>query len=1080
MQRSGFRKPENALKRANELEGVGQSNMAWDVLKEQLNSKKHRSAWSSVHEKLMIKFINLSVTLQKQPDDGLKDFKQITATTAVASMGVVVRHFLDTATTRVEEAQALVTESMAVVDAVEDLEETITPEEMLLAAVSDDDNESRTHKALLMPWVKYLWEGYRAVLEVLRNNNKLEDLYQEVAQRAFGFCHKFQRRNEFGRLVDQLRRHFAQIIKYPNQQNAINLSNAVTLQLLLETRFEQLNTAIKMDLWKVAFASIEDIHHLMDEGPKAPKPLMVAEYYKKLGMIFWKSETYLLHATALHKLFMITKEHNKKFSGEAAQQMAAQVLLATLAVPVQHPDLDILKVQVHQTTYAAMENSKARIENTRKMCMYAGINSIPTREELMQSLISMKIMQYVPPNLKELFNVMEQEFQPLQLASKVQPILEFIAGKEHLEQYAESLKELVLLRLIKQLSQVYTTIKVSRLNKLVPFLTPVQIEKVLVDAVTGRTLVFRLNHRDQSLVFSSTLLVASDDTDGGARLSAPQTGVLRGQLTTLSKRLRTAINMIDPARRTRLLEARQRSSEDLVGSIEQEHDQIVKRKRQIEKLKEEQENARIKMAKDMHARAAKQAEEKRKAEDARKEREREAREAREAEEAEKLEKLREKKAIIESIRITEIGRQALAKHAQEDLEKMPIEQIYKIQEEFNRKQEDQLTQRLQAQERKVDYLERAKRKDEIPLLKKELEERKAEWLAKSKSIHANRLEAKSRLQRMVAQQKAFADVVLGERQAQYANQKAEFDKKLAAQAEKQKELRALEEKRKKKEREEDAKREAAVADERRLFEENRLANAKKKKVEDAERDQELERVAEKQKQREAELEERREKEQEEQREKAKLEREAPARDVRGPPTRDVRGPPARDTAPARAPAGAGGGWRDRERQREEQRTAPGPSVRADAPPTRAAEPDRWARDARAPGDDTRGGQGGYRAPARREDGPPARRDDPPRGDAGAGGRGGAYRPAVRRDEDSRGGGGAYRPPARGGGDGGGDRWQRGGALPAREARPTQSAQPTRGVGDAPPPAQGRGEDDGWTQATGRRPGAGRGRPPPAQ
>lgn len=104
--------------------------------------------------------------------------------------------------------------------------------------------------------------------------------------------------------------------RYPTQQNAIDLSNPVTLQLLLETRFEQLNTAIKMDLWKVAFASIEDIHQLMDEGPRAPKPLMVAEYYKKLAMIFWKSETYLLHAAALHKLFMITKEHNKKFSGE--------------------------------------------------------------------------------------------------------------------------------------------------------------------------------------------------------------------------------------------------------------------------------------------------------------------------------------------------------------------------------------------------------------------------------------------------------------------------------------------------------------------------------------------------------------------------------------------------------------------------------------------------------------------------------------------------------------------------------------------------------------------------------------------
>ena len=59
--------------------------------------------------------------------------------------------------------------------------------------------------------------------------------------------------------------------------------------------------------------------------------------------------------------------------------MAAQILLATLAVPVEHPDLDLLKVQVHMTTYAAMENVKARLENARKMCMYAGINAIPTR-----------------------------------------------------------------------------------------------------------------------------------------------------------------------------------------------------------------------------------------------------------------------------------------------------------------------------------------------------------------------------------------------------------------------------------------------------------------------------------------------------------------------------------------------------------------------------------------------------------------------------------------------------------------------------------------------------------------------------
>jgi hypothetical protein len=54
-----------SISKRAEFEQVGQPKMAWDVLKEQLNSKKHRSAWSSVHEKLMVKFIDISIELQK-------------------------------------------------------------------------------------------------------------------------------------------------------------------------------------------------------------------------------------------------------------------------------------------------------------------------------------------------------------------------------------------------------------------------------------------------------------------------------------------------------------------------------------------------------------------------------------------------------------------------------------------------------------------------------------------------------------------------------------------------------------------------------------------------------------------------------------------------------------------------------------------------------------------------------------------------------------------------------------------------------------------------------------------------------
>lgn len=171
--------------------------------------------------------------------------------------------------------------------------------------VSDEGSKSRTEKVLLTPWVKFLWEAYRTVLDILRNNNKLEILYHDTAQEAFKFCQKFQRKMEFRRLCDLLRFQLQTVQKYQNQPTSVNLANPESLQLALETRFEQLNTATKMDLWQESFKTIEDISNLMEISKKAPKPQMLALFYQKLAMVFWKSEDYVFHATAWHKLFEI-------------------------------------------------------------------------------------------------------------------------------------------------------------------------------------------------------------------------------------------------------------------------------------------------------------------------------------------------------------------------------------------------------------------------------------------------------------------------------------------------------------------------------------------------------------------------------------------------------------------------------------------------------------------------------------------------------------------------------------------------------------------------------------------------------
>lgn len=271
--------------------------------------------------------------------------------------------------------------SQAVLD-IDDLDNLVTPESILLmSAVCGEDAQDRSDRTILLPWVKFLWESYCQCLELLRVNSHCENLYHDIARMAFQFCLKYNRKMEFRKLSEKLRKHLDDLGKVSAQSTNVSISKPETQQLNLETRLYQLDSAIQMELWQEAYKAIEDIHGLMSLSKKtmAKQPKTMANYYQKLAMVFWKAGNQLFHAAALLRLFQLSRESKKTFSGEEIQRMASHVLVATLAIPLPsaHPEYDRF-----------IETDKSPLEKAQRLALLLELPQPPTRASLLKEIVS--------------------------------------------------------------------------------------------------------------------------------------------------------------------------------------------------------------------------------------------------------------------------------------------------------------------------------------------------------------------------------------------------------------------------------------------------------------------------------------------------------------------------------------------------------------------------------------------------------------------------------------------------------------------------------------------------------------------
>lgn len=210
--------PENAFRRAQELINISQPEAALNILHEVISNRRNRT-WSLTHEQIMITYIDLCLSLNKtrEAKDGLHQYRNLSQSQAPGSLEKVVKYLIEQSELKCVEAKQLTSGDDKVPVAADLDNDAASPDTnnmMLLSTLTADPAQNQLESTLLIPRIKFLWEAYRAVLDILKSNSKLERLYHLTAGRALNFCSEYKRNVEFKRLCDLLRMHLQNLQKY--------------------------------------------------------------------------------------------------------------------------------------------------------------------------------------------------------------------------------------------------------------------------------------------------------------------------------------------------------------------------------------------------------------------------------------------------------------------------------------------------------------------------------------------------------------------------------------------------------------------------------------------------------------------------------------------------------------------------------------------------------------------------------------------------------------------------------------------------------------------------------------------------
>jgi translation initiation factor 3 subunit A len=204
----------------------------------------------------------------------------------------------------------------------------------------------------------------------------------------------------------------------------------------------------------------------------------------------------------------------------------------------------------------------------------------PTRKALLEDIVAKGVLGDVFPEISALYNLLETKFNPLGLVAALKPIITAIKAHPQLAMYALPLERVAVVRVMQQLSRVYSALKMDFLQRLLSGLEDIsynQIEKIMIDGVSRKQLQVRIDHRNGCLRFGSS----GSATSGTIESQVAQLG---SSLNKVAHNL--SVTLGAAPHEESAVASRKDYFKKVLDAVDYEHESAVERKKMIEKRKE--------------------------------------------------------------------------------------------------------------------------------------------------------------------------------------------------------------------------------------------------------------------------------------------------------------------------------------------------------------------------------------------------------------------------------------------------------------------------------------------------------------